>query len=258
MSDTDRIADVQARLSRVSDPELDEPVTELGFITGVEIAAGGVVKIGFRLPTYWCAANFAFMMADDMRREVSALSWVTKVEPRLGDHMYADKINHGVCHSLSFQESFADTAGDAAVGDLDLLRSTFLGKAFQRRQEALLRHLLELGFGPSALVALTVTELESLVLSQSGTRLRARYLERRTLTPGVVAFVTVEGAAISGSEFYDYLRMLSRVNVSAEFNGALCRGLLAARFGEGEHRSSAQPGLHDFIRDAASATRSVA
>jgi metal-sulfur cluster biosynthetic enzyme len=258
MSDSDRIAEVLARLSRVSDPELDEPVTELGFITEVEIEAGGVVKIGFRLPTYWCAANFAFMMADDMRREVSALAWVTKVEPRLGDHMYADKINHGVLYSLSFQQSFADTAGDATDGDLDQLRRTFLGKAFQRRQEALLRHLLDVGFGPSALVALHVTELEALTLSESGARLRSRYLERRAFTSGFLAFVTAEGDAIRGGVLSDYLRMLSRVNVSAEFNGALCRGLLAARFGEGEHRLPAQPGLHDFIREAAIAARRVA
>ena len=99
------------------------------------------MAIGFRLPTYWCAANFAFLMADDMRREVGALPWVTSVTMTLGEHMYADKINHGVAEGRSFQETF----GDEADGELEELRRTFLVKAFQRRQEALLRHLLAHG-----------------------------------------------------------------------------------------------------------------
>ena len=67
---SEREADVRRALARVDDPELDEPVTDLRFIERVEIDAAGAVSIGFRLPTYWCAANFAFLMADDMRREV--------------------------------------------------------------------------------------------------------------------------------------------------------------------------------------------
>ena len=71
---------VNACLATVMDPELDESVTELGFITEVELSGEGEVRIGFRLPTYWCAANFAFLMADDMRCAVEALPWVTRVQ----------------------------------------------------------------------------------------------------------------------------------------------------------------------------------
>src|ERR1700685_3636388 len=91
-----RAAEVWAQLDSVTDPELDESVTELGFITHVDVDANGHVQIGFRLPTYWCAANFAFLMADDMRRAVTGLPWVTKVTVGLGEHMYADQINRGV------------------------------------------------------------------------------------------------------------------------------------------------------------------
>jgi metal-sulfur cluster biosynthetic enzyme len=69
----DRVSEVLARLATVSDPELDESVTELGFVTDVEVATGGAVRIGFRLPTYWCAANFAFLMAEDMRLAAASL-----------------------------------------------------------------------------------------------------------------------------------------------------------------------------------------
>ncbi len=64
------------------------------------------VRVDFRLPTYWCAANFAFLMADDMRIAVAALPWVRKVTVGLGEHMYADEINRGVAAGLSFQATF--------------------------------------------------------------------------------------------------------------------------------------------------------
>jgi metal-sulfur cluster biosynthetic enzyme len=45
---TDRAAQVQACLATVMDPELDESVTELGFVTEVELTEDGEVRIGFR------------------------------------------------------------------------------------------------------------------------------------------------------------------------------------------------------------------
>ena len=242
-----RQAEVLARLDHVTDPELDEPVTELGFITAVTVDVHGAVTVEFRLPTYWCATNFAFMMADDMRREVSALPWVTSVVPRLGEHMYAEQINHGVAQGLSFQDTF----GDAAAGDLDLLRRTFLVKAFQRRQEALLLHLQVMGLTPEALVALTLHGLAQLPLDPAGERLRTRYAGRRAIVgpppAGALAFVDANGQALAAPDLPAYLRTLRRIGTNAEFNGALCSGLLAARFGE-QPSLDGQPTLLDFAR----------
>lgn len=244
----DRAAEVLARLDHVTDPELDEPVTELGFVTGIAVDQDGVVAIEFRLPTYWCAANFAFMMADDMRRAVAVLPWVTRVEPRLGEHMYADRINHGVAHGLSFQEAF----GEDAHGDLDALRRTFLVKAFQRRQEALLRYLDTAGQSPEALAGLTLDRLSALPLDATGERLRERYLERRSIagpTPvEAPAFVDSDGRALAASELPTYLRSLRRIGTNAEFNAALCSGLLAARFGADRLTPDGEPTLLDFAR----------
>ena len=69
----DRQAQVWACLQAVTDPELDESVVELNFVTKADVDSVNRVHIEFRLPTYWCAANFSFLMADDMRRAVSAL-----------------------------------------------------------------------------------------------------------------------------------------------------------------------------------------
>ena len=246
----EREAEVRLALSRVDDPELDEPVTDLRFIDGVAVGLDGAVAVGFRLPTYWCAANFAFLMADDMRREVAALPWVTAVTVSLGEHMYADQINHGIASGLSFRETFGADAG----GDLDELRQTFLVKAFQRRQEALIRHLLAAACDPAMIVGLSLAALGGLDLSETGERLRSRYLARRHIcaAPGeTVAFVDQRGDPLSAPGLTAYVQALSAVGINAEFNGILCRGLLAARFDEPMTEPATEPTLRDFVLQAA-------
>jgi len=212
------------------DPELDESVTELNFVTSADVDANNRVHIAFRLPTYWCAANFSFLMADDMRRAVQALDWVEGVEVVLGEHMYADKINAGLAKGLSFQDTF----GDEADGDLDDLRRTFLVKAYQRRQAALLTHLIAAGSSAESLAAMTIDELQSLPVDSEGAKLRDRYLARRDVVGSIqadaLAFVTAEGARLKSESLSSHVVLLRRVGVNAEFNSALCRGLLAVRF----------------------------
>jgi metal-sulfur cluster biosynthetic enzyme len=236
-----RTSEIWDRLRHVTDPELDESVTELGFVTDVEVDAIDHVHIQFRLPTYWCAANFAFMMADDMRAAVSALPWVRGVSVVLGEHMYADKINRGISQGLSFQEAF----GNEATGDLSEVRRTFLLKAFQRRQQALLSELMAQGHTPEQLVTMILSELRALSVEKQGQDLVGRYLERREIvgpcspdapeivgpcSPDAPAFLSAEGRRLQAEGFEAYVRGLRRVGVNAEFNGALCRGLLSARF----------------------------
>jgi metal-sulfur cluster biosynthetic enzyme len=232
---SDRAAQVWARLGSVVDPELDEPVTELGFVTGVHADDDGHVRVDFRLPTYWCAANFAFLMADDMRAAIAPLSWVTRITVRLGEHMYADKINRGVAAGLSFQDTFGDEANSEELGEV---RRIFLVKAFQRRQEGLLARLLEQGHDAALLVRLSVAELATLPADSATRVLVSRYLERRFVVEACaddakLAFVDSNAAALDADGIQTYLRALRRVGVNAEFNGALCRGLLAARYGDG-------------------------
>jgi metal-sulfur cluster biosynthetic enzyme len=225
-----REAEVWKCLQSVSDPELDESVTELNFITKAEVDPHNWVHIDFRLPTYWCAANFSFLMADDMRRAVNRLDWVKGVRIVLCEHMYADTINAGLAKGLTFQETF----GAEADGDLEELRQNFLIKAFQRRQVALLNHLATAGYLPETLVAMTLRELASLPTAGDGPKLLARYLERRGVVGparnDALAFIDAEGVPLKAEAFSRYISGLRRVGVNAEFNSALCRGLLSVRF----------------------------
>lgn len=83
-------------------------------------------------------------------------------------------------------------------------------------------------------------------MDEEGARLRTRYLARRDTCarPGEPrAFVDAYSNPLP--DLGPYLRGLERVSINAEFNGALCRSLLAARF-----RNDGEPDLLDFARKA--------
>ena len=63
-----------AALGNVVDPELDEPITELGFIRSLVIT-GDDVEVHLRLPTSFCAPNFAYLMASDAKDVLVRLDW---------------------------------------------------------------------------------------------------------------------------------------------------------------------------------------
>ena len=61
-------------LDTVRDPELDEPVTSLGFVSSCTVGDDGAAEVHLRLPTYFCAPNFAFLMVADAFDAVSAVT----------------------------------------------------------------------------------------------------------------------------------------------------------------------------------------
>ena len=71
-------------------------------------------------------------------------------------------------------------------------------------------------------------------IGDAGARLLTRYLERRSViaaeAPDARAFIDADGDKLQAESLPTYVRALRRVDVNAEFNGALCRGLLHARF----------------------------
>lgn len=236
---------VRAALDQVTDPELDESVVKLGFVTAVDISDDSDVRVEFRLPTYWCAANFSYLMAADMRDAVAALAWVRHVEVHLDEHMFIDAINKGIAAGHDFTDAFPSESGK----NLDELRQHFGLKSFERRQDSLIRYLLAQGYDQPTLVGLSLTGLNRLTLEPEGAELRARYIARRALVDGGdLAFVTTSGDRIMHETLMVYLRHIHRIGLNAEFNAALCSGLLAARYNETKEKAAAEPELIDFIR----------
>ena len=62
-----------AALATVRDPELDEPITALGFVASCVVSCEGRAVVRLRLPTYFCAPNFAFLMVADAYDAVTAV-----------------------------------------------------------------------------------------------------------------------------------------------------------------------------------------
>jgi metal-sulfur cluster biosynthetic enzyme len=227
-----RTDEVWAALGRVTDPEIDESVTSLEFVTRVEVGTGNQVSIEFRLPTYWCAPNFAFLMASDMRDAVEELPWVEKVSIELLDHFSAALINR----SVALKQDFRDAFPGETDGDLTQIRRTFLGKSYQRRQELLIRHLLRMSVDASWLIRATLRDLKQLSLDKEGVPLRDLYVFAwRRIHGGSgqdqLAFTTVDRRPLNLDGLKDYLRLITGVRRTAEFNGLVCSSLLIARKG---------------------------
>jgi hypothetical protein len=77
-------------------------------------------------------------------------------------------------------------------------------------------------------------ELKELPLDDEGDSLRKLYLFAwRRVHIGYeeeqLAFMTIDRQPLSLGELKDYLRLVAGVRRTADFNGLICRGLLAAR-----------------------------
>jgi metal-sulfur cluster biosynthetic enzyme len=134
-------AQVLSALGTVYDPELDEPITDLGFVGSCVVTPDGDVDVRLRLPTPQCAPNFAFLMAADARSAVRRLPGVREVGVVLEDHYTGDEINAAVGRGGCFADAFPGETEDS----LDALRELFQRKALVARQARVCQALLARG-----------------------------------------------------------------------------------------------------------------
>ncbi len=212
-------------LSTVRDPELDEPITDLGFVKDVHID-GDAVTVTLQLPTFFCAPNFAYIMAADAKAAVGTLEDVGSCTVTLFDHHASEEIDEGLASDKDFDETFTGQTAGVGLGDV---RSLFDRKAFLARQEQLYRSLVEVGTPPGQVARLCIRDLPD-------TEETRRYLERRArmgIDTGADApfLVTPAGQPIAEADVDRHMRFARTISVSIEGNASFCRGLLAARYG---------------------------
>jgi metal-sulfur cluster biosynthetic enzyme len=223
--------DVLDALGGVVDPELDEPLVELGFVRRVEVEdlpSGARVRVELRLPTYWCAPNFSWLMAADVREALLSHPAIAEAEVVLADHHASREISGGVTAGRSFGEVF----GSEAPGELAELKHLFRRKAFLVRQEQLVRSLEQAATSAAGrappLGALTIADLPD---SQPA---RAYIAARAELgldcSPRARVMSDAGGRPVRDLE--THLRLARLMRVTMEGNGAMCRGLLATRYEE--------------------------
>lgn len=223
MTDSRRDA-VWRALGTVRDPELDRPVTELGFVSSCTVSTAGVASVRLRLPTFFCAPNFSWLMVADAHDAVAAVPGVARAEITLEDHFAADVINQGV----AARAGFAATFGDQAEAELDELRRTFVGKAALAGQDQLARPLVDAGWTPAQLAAARLADLPS---SPGLDRLRARRFEAGLpAADDAPLLLHPDGQPVTAAQVPLHLRRARLTSVSIEANTATCRDLLAARY----------------------------
>ncbi|MDT7802362.1 MAG: hypothetical protein QOI78_5795 [Actinomycetota bacterium] len=215
-------AEVWSALGTVRDPELDEPLTDLGFVARCEVSAAGHAVIRLRLPTYFCAPNFAFLMVADAYDAVAGVPGLTGLDIRLDDHFASDVINRGVAARQGFVASFEGEA----VDELDTLRHDFVRKAVLAGTDRVCRTLSGTGLNPAELT------LGQVPASPDLDRLRAR---RREL--GLPAddgdpllLDPATGQPVAPAEAKRHLAFARLTRTSMEANSGVCRGMLRARY----------------------------
>ncbi|MDQ6606972.1 MAG: iron-sulfur cluster assembly protein [Actinomycetota bacterium] len=223
MSTRERVFDA---LSGVRDPELDEPITSLRFVSSCTVSQDGDVEVLLRLPTPQCAPNFAFLMAADARDAVRRLPEVRAVSVQLEDHFTGEEINAALGRGEGFTGAFP---GETDDDRLDSLRELFRRKALLARQGRVCQSLLADGQDAADVVALTVAELPPGPETNRCLELRAELgLPDDEHSPGLIAG---DGASLTAETLNPWLRRARLVSLSLESNGGICRSLLRVRHG---------------------------
>ena len=214
-------------IQTVRDPELDEPITTLGFVGSCTVSAGGQATVQLRLPTYFCAPNFAYLMVADAYDAVLTVDGVRAAQVILADHFASDQINAGVAAQAGFVASF----DGEAVAELGDLRAQFLRKAVMAGTDQVCRPLVDAGATPAELSALTLGDVPS---SPELDRLRQRRAEL-SLPAGDDAPLLIRpetGERVATESIPLHLRRARVTRAGIEANTSICSGMFKFRYQE--------------------------
>ena len=229
MSDLVDQSRVLAALDHVRDPELDEAITSLGFVSSCSLTtadAGGVdVEVRLRLPTYFCAPNFAFLMVADAYDALVGVPGVRHATVVLDDHFASEAINGGIAARSGFVDSFPGLA----AAELDDLRREFVTKAVMAGSDRVCRTLLADGHTVEELAGLRLGDAPE---SEDRERLRARRAELGLPSDDASPLLvdTATGGAVVEQGVSLHLRKARLTRVNIEANAGVCRGMLQHRY----------------------------
>jgi metal-sulfur cluster biosynthetic enzyme len=221
--------DIRRALGAVLDPELDEPITDLGFVRSVAVSTGPEgtqAVVHLRLPTSFCSPNFAYLMASDSKDAISALEGVEKVVVELDDHHDSDLINAGLAADAGYRGTFLHEAEDS----LEELRRTFRRKAHTAAMERCLTDLLRMNPG------LSETDTGTVRLRDLPAGRNTDALLRRRAALGLhgavdsTVLVNHEGRPYPPGDVPMALRRARATRISIDGNAHFCRGLLRTRY----------------------------
>jgi metal-sulfur cluster biosynthetic enzyme len=218
-------------LRTVRDPELDTDVVSLDFVASCWISDDGVAHVRLRLPTYFCAPNFAFLMVADAWDAVSQVPGLQDVDVELIEHFASDAINSGVAARAGFVTSMAGTEVGEAVDELHDLRRSFTERAMLAGTDLVVRPLVRAGTTPEQIAAMTLGDATD---GPDLQRLRARRRELGIASDDTDPLVVDPiGRTVGIDALPLHLRKARSYQVGVDANTSICRGQLAARYGLG-------------------------
>jgi len=221
-------AEVMSALDVVLDPELDEPITDLGFVQSVEVR-DDALEVHLRLPTSFCSPSFAYLMVSDAKDVLTALPGYDapgRVVVELDDHHDSERINAGLAADAGYRGTFGHEAEDS----LEELRAIFRRKAHTAAMERCLTALLRADEG------LAEADLGTVVLGDlpddhaTGALLRRREALGLPVGPDAVVMVDADGTTYAPEQVPMALRRARSTRISIDGNAHFCRGLLATRY----------------------------
>jgi len=235
-------AAVREALGGVVDPELDEPVTDLGFVRSVTVR-GADVEVHLRLPTSFCAPNFAWLMVSDARDAVRAVPGVGRVVGERDDHPDSDLINRGLAADADYRGTF----GHEAEESLDELRATFHRKAHTAAMERALTSWVR------ADPTRTEDDVAAVRLGdlpagrQTDSLLSRRAALGLPTDPSSPVLLGPDGTPPAPEHVALTFRKARSVRVSVDGNAHFCRGLLTTRYPGSETDQVFRPSIDSTL-----------
>ncbi len=248
--DSEKLGAALKALSSVTDPELDEPITDLGFVRNVSIE-DGIVTVDIITSTFWCPPNFIYMMLEDAREAISRVWGVRAVKVHLEGHHDAGKIND----AINAGKTFAECYGHEAEGGTAELHRIFREKALRSRLHSMATVMAKHGVTPDDLRVLKLDDLEvegsTFCLRSVGRTIElvdprdtapiSRYLsflDGLGFRDGPLVIWDLKGNPPAAGELDSLLTRSRSVRFNLSLNAELCRALLEARIGTNQLQPS--------------------
>ena len=242
-----------AALGTVVDPELDEPITDLGFVRSVVLDGAGNTEVHLRLPTSFCSPSFAWLMVSDAQDALRGVPGVGRVVVALDDHHDSELINAGLAADAGYRGTFGHEAEDS----LDELRAIFHRKAHTAAMERALTAWLRAdpSRGETDVGAVVVADLPE--VPTTGALLRRRATLGLPTDGAAPVLVDATGQRPETAAVTMFLRRARSVRISIDGNAHFCRGLLATRYPGAETDQTPRDSIDHTPRDGADHTPSA-
>ena len=234
-------------LSTVTDPELDEPITDLGFVKDLSVSDDGQVSLDLVTSTFWCSPNFVYMMLEEARDVVAKIPGVSEVRVHLEGHHDSDRINGGINTGKTFSECYPSEAR----GDLEELNRMIRTRVLRSRLYSMVSAMSRSGVEPAELLDLSrgdvvadgVTFLFTTrgrshrVSEPADVRRVARYLDfvdKLRREDGPLVIWELDGTPPKAEDLGSTIALSRAAKSNFSLNAELCRALLESRLNREE------------------------